>query len=530
MKNLLTKTFIASILLVAGLLVSCDKDDPTPTLAAPTSLQYDVLDQENVKLTWGAVDNADSYTIEIFTNGTLNFEGTPARTINDITESPYTITGLDADTDYSVRMRALATGYNDSDWKSVAFKTGAPVGTLSTPANLDFDVIDHSNVELSWDDVDDADSYTIEVFRNGSLNFEGTPESTIPNITTIPYTLIGLSSDTDYSVRIRAVSAVLNDSEWTGVTFKTDQEQLFQTVGPDDVTKTTVVLRWEAGQAATRIVLTPGDIIRDLVANDIASGSVIIMGLTEGTEYTAKLMNNAVVRGTVMFTTLSTPQPKQVLYLTGDLIDGVAEWANSYDEIGDGLQVLFSDNSDSDGKYTYTGLFNGDSDFKLPTVAGSATGQYGYNFSTSGLELDADDIPGPYAAGYYTLSVNLSAMTVDFSPYAAGATAPTYTTMSIFGDANPGGWVTGTAMSETSPHVWVTYGMPLTEGELVIRANHDVIDYWGAATEKTFPYGKAEKNSATNIVIPEAGEYFIQFNDMTGHYIIIKNEDMPAVY
>lgn len=219
---------------------------------------------------------------------------------------------------------------------------------------------------------------------------------------------------------------------------------------------------------------------------------------------------------------------KQVLYLTGDVINGVAEWVNSADAIGKGLQVLFADNNE-DNTYTYTGLFNGRKEFKLPTIAGSNNGQYGYSYTDFKLELNnIDRIAGPGAAGYYTLSVNLSELTVDFSPYNAGATAPTYNSMGIYGNATPGGWSTETRMTGVSPHIWVIKEVELTKGEFLFRANNASTDSWSGTSSNDLPFGKAVK-SGTGTKIEEAGTYFVQFNDLTGHYIIIKTSDMKVV-
>ena len=402
-----------------------------------------------------------------------------------------------------------------------------PIATLPTPTNLEYTVIDHSKVELDWDAVESAESYTIEVFLNGNLNFESDPISIIPDVADNSYTLINLSSNTEYSVRICAVSNVFNESEWVGITFKTNEEQLFEAVDPDDVTETQVTLRWTAGQVATKIILTPGDIEYDITLNDIGNGKVTVTGLTSGTEYTAKLMNNDVVRGTIVFTT-PTPKQKQVLYLTGDIIDGVDEWVNSVDAIGTGLQVLFSDNSE-DETYTYTGLMKGLKEFKLPTVAGSNNDQYGYDNTAYKLKLNhMENIVGPYAASYYTLTVDLSTLIVDFAPYNAGATAPTYSSMGIYGDATPNGWTTVTSMIGVSPHVWVIKEVELSMGALSFRADNAFADYWGATSDNDLPFGRAVKSSESSSRIMEAGTYFIQFNDLTGHYVIIKKSDLKV--
>lgn len=179
---------------------------------------------------------------------------------------------------------------------------------LFSPINVSARIVSQVNALISWGGNDNVESYTIEVFANDSLTFAGLPVRTIPDITSRTYTVEGLESNTGYSARVQAASSTLTDSKWSGVYFKTGTEQIFKTVDPEGLTATEVTLNWEAGQAATKIIVTPGNsaasaIHYTVTADDVANGYATIDGLTGETDYTAVLYNDDAIRGRITFTT-----------------------------------------------------------------------------------------------------------------------------------------------------------------------------------------------------------------------------------
>lgn len=201
---------------------------------------------------------------------------------------------------------ALTSACDDPD----AELTSIDYDRLFSPINLEARVTNRTNVRLSWSEVKGASSYNIEVFENDSLTFAGSPVRTISDVTAadLPYTISKLEGDMKYSARVQAVGENISESKWSGVYFKTDTEQIFETIGEDDLEATTATLRWTAGEAATEIVLTKenetDEIIHQVTADEIAAGAATVTGLTGETTYTAKLMNGTKVRGTLTFTTL----------------------------------------------------------------------------------------------------------------------------------------------------------------------------------------------------------------------------------
>lgn len=173
-----------------------------------------------------------------------------------------------------------------------------------SPTNVVAQVVERTNVRVSWKKVFNAESYVIELFDNP--NATGIAVKRIENVSMdqLPYTISGLDGETDYVVRIQAVGQNINASHYTSATFKTGTEQILQTVKPEEITSSTVVLRWPAGLTATNVVLSPGDRTIPVAATDITNGAISITGLVSDMTYTARLMNGTKTRGTISFTTM----------------------------------------------------------------------------------------------------------------------------------------------------------------------------------------------------------------------------------
>lgn len=173
---------------------------------------------------------------------------------------------------------------------------------LLSPTNLTAFVRNKTNVELSWDAMDGATSYTIGIFQGDPNN--GATALITTSTENVTYTVTGLEGETEYTFGIKSIADGKNESKWSLVTRSTDAEQIFNSILDDDLQASSVTLRWPAGETATEIIVTPGDISHSITADEIAAGAATISGLTSETEYTAKLMNGGKTRGTVTFKTL----------------------------------------------------------------------------------------------------------------------------------------------------------------------------------------------------------------------------------
>ena len=175
-----------------------------------------------------------------------------------------------------------------------------------SPTSVEAKVRNRTNVELSWNLGDGVTNYNVEVYANDSLTFAGTPvQSFSVTPDQVPVTIKGLEGETQYSFRVQATDGnASRDSKWSGAYAKTDAEQIFKNVAEEDIKGTSVTLRWPAGEEAATITLTPGNIVYNVTADDIAAGAATVTGLKPETDYKAVLARaNGKTRGTITFKT-----------------------------------------------------------------------------------------------------------------------------------------------------------------------------------------------------------------------------------
>jgi hypothetical protein len=198
----------------------------------------------------------------------------------------------------------------------------------------------------------------------------------------------------------------------------------------------------------------------------------------------------------------------EALHLIGNVL-GSQEWQNANCEY-----VMFRDDNLSANVYTSNFRAGG---FKFIGDESLGTWNDLYGQTAAGVlgNRTGDDISDITAAGYYTVTADLSQLTYSVLPYDASA-AKDFTAIGLIGVG--GDWENDINLTQTDydPHIWVKDQVTLPAGELKFRANHDWADNWGA--DGLFPYGKGLGGGA-NINVPEAGTFFVKFNDLTGHYV-----------
>lgn len=216
-----------------------------------------------------------------------------------------------------------------------------------SPTNLSVRVRNSVNLELSWDAMDKATSYTVEVYEGTTA--EGTPVFTEEGITTDTYTVkAGLLGETEYYVQVKAVGEGIADSKWVGLTITTDAEQIFTAVNADEITHNSAIIRWTDGMmtstdAGNTVTATPttnesaATINYTVTSTDVENGYITLEGLTQDTQYQVVMKRGNVTRGTVNFKTRID---------TGDMIP-IDEGANLAEELakakdGDAFVLLGS--------------------------------------------------------------------------------------------------------------------------------------------------------------------------------------------
>ena len=183
--------------------------------------------------------------------------------------------------------------------------TEVTVDQLFSPTNLEVRVQNQTTARVSWKAVKKAVSYELQFFANGEEDYSGSAYKEFSDILIedLPFIVPGFEGETEYSVRVRAIGANITESRWTSEVFGTEKEQILSTLPLEDIQADQVKISWPAGEAATKIVLNPGNITYNVTAADVEAGSAIITGLTGETEYTAELFNGEKSRGTITFET-----------------------------------------------------------------------------------------------------------------------------------------------------------------------------------------------------------------------------------
>ena len=178
-----------------------------PTCRKPTGVN--ASDVTNHTATIGWTSEATEWVVAYKTDADEEFTEVAA-----VTENPYTLTGLAAETIYTVKVRTNCGGGDYSDWTApVNFTTdiAAPV-----PTNVAVSNVTNKAATVSW--VSDATSFNVQ------YKATSTEEWQTVTATASPITITGLTPETEYEVQVQGNYGDLDGlSAWSAaVTFTTD--------------------------------------------------------------------------------------------------------------------------------------------------------------------------------------------------------------------------------------------------------------------------------------------------------------------
>lgn len=202
----------------------------------------------------------------------------------------------------------------------------------------------------------------------------------------------------------------------------------------------------------------------------------------------------------------------QAIYLVGDM-NG---WNNQNTDF-----ILFRNSNDpADQVYTYTGRLAGGCYFKFCPEQSLGTYKMYCRQDDTHFSYEEREDGAFYneTEGYKTITLNLADMTYSIVDYDATA-ARVYGKIGPIGEFC--GWDNEPALtvSPYDPHLWkgnVTFDASTT---CKFRGDNDWSQNWGGQAAD-YPYGKGVFDGPGASVQP--GNYDIYFNDLTGHYIIMK--------
>ena len=167
-------------------------------------------------------------------------------TISNAT-SPYTIEGLTPETQYQVEVQGVYAG-GESEWVATSFTT---LEDVPTPSALAVSDVTWGTAKLSWTENGEATAW--EVCLNGD-------ETNLISADSNPFTVEGLTPETEYTAKVRAVNGQ-KTSKWSDeVTFTTDIRFYPPTnLAVNNITTTSAEISWDADAAATSAVLEYAD-------------------------------------------------------------------------------------------------------------------------------------------------------------------------------------------------------------------------------------------------------------------------------
>jgi hypothetical protein len=184
----------------------------SPYLSAPPSLAFSLVTTTEIKSTWAGVEGAELYKLERATRPDF----ADAVTVYTGTDLEYTNTGLTPGRHYYYRVQALAEGYRGGYYKAGTQNTvlGSPendgaIGTVTT-SGFTLGIIPASGGKPT--------SYTVQISTDITFASGVTNLTKVFDPSQTPYQLAvitGLTTDTDYHTRVKAVKAGYTDSDWS---------------------------------------------------------------------------------------------------------------------------------------------------------------------------------------------------------------------------------------------------------------------------------------------------------------------------
>ena len=157
--------------------------------------------------------------------------------------SPYTIEGLTPETKYQVEVQGVYAD-GESKWAGTSFTT---LEDVPTPSALAVSDVTWGTAKLSWTENGTATAW--QICLDGNMNDFIAADSN-------PFTLTGLTPETEYTAKVRAVNGE-KTSKWSNeVTFTTGIRFYPPTdLAASNITTTSAEISWDADAAATGAVL-----------------------------------------------------------------------------------------------------------------------------------------------------------------------------------------------------------------------------------------------------------------------------------
>ncbi|KHD37441.1 hypothetical protein NL50_04500, partial [Clostridium acetobutylicum] len=222
------------------------------TLSTVSNIQATVT-SKSMNVSWDKIDGATGYDIEV-----------DGKIVTGITDTSYVISDLTAGTTHTYRIRATSAA-GTGEWSDLISKT-----TLSVVTNVT-SIATSTSINVSWDKVDGATSYDIEV--DGKV---------VTGITDTSYVVSNLTAGTSHTYRVRVTTAA-GVGEWSDLTTKATLSVVTNVTA--SVTSTSLTVNWDKVAGATGYEIE----VDGKVITGITDTSYVVSNLTAGTSHTYRV-------------------------------------------------------------------------------------------------------------------------------------------------------------------------------------------------------------------------------------------------
>ncbi len=331
---------------------------------APTSPSTSAITNNSIKLSWTAsVGGADSYEVSSDSSTWVDSGGS---------DTEHTFSGLDADTAYTLQVRAKNSA-GVSTAVSVAARTLA--NAPAAPTGLTTSGITQSAITLSWTKSTGATAYKV---RKDS----GDSWTTLGDVAT--YTFSSLTLNTQYTLQVIANNAG-GDSAAASINARTLPNAPAAPTGlsSSGITQTSITLSWTKSTGATAYKVRTGTTGSFTVLGDVATYT--FTGLTANTAYTLQVLaSNAggdSSTAQISATTNNVPPPATPAAPTGLSTSGITQTAITLDWTKSTGATAYTVRIDTDfwtplgdvATYTFSGL-TADTAYSLEVLASNDGG------------------------------------------------------------------------------------------------------------------------------------------------------------
>ncbi|MBQ3950003.1 MAG: fibronectin type III domain-containing protein, partial [Bacteroidales bacterium] len=208
--------------------------------ARPSLLPVTGLDYANATLNWNSNATDFEVSVKAATEGTWP---TPVAVSN---ATSYTVTGLNAATQYQYMVRAIcdATENLISDWATGSFTTDSL--PCFVPTDLHTTNVGYTSASLAWNASSEQNHWTLTVWNTaGSVDYDVTGNAA--------YTVTGLTQDNQYYAAVKAVCGNgAAESEYSDtIQFTTNNCEQVAGVTVTNITDNSAVVSWQAATATS---------------------------------------------------------------------------------------------------------------------------------------------------------------------------------------------------------------------------------------------------------------------------------------